>query len=414
MAMLSPEKRYLNYLRISLVKNKIIHINSSSSGGAFSFVKLLNDSLNENGCYSRILTRFFENRSENIFKHSVIGNRSLKRFLRKIFCPSSLNRERAFEIFSPPLISSSVLKKKMVKNSDIIHIHWVADLLSVSEIAEISKTKKVLWTLHDMNPFTGGCHHSDECQQYVGGCKNCPQLVNEGEKVAEYLKIKKEAFDKIDSGSLTIISPSEWMFDKASKSALLKKFKHILIPHFVDTNVFKYMEKNEARKLLELPMTKKIFLYVSAVLENKRKGFDKVIEMAEQSKERNDVIFLFIGNTKNDLLFKNRKNIRLVGNIDDSKTLSNYYSASDFLINLSVAESFGLTTVESLCCGTLVICHDIPIMREHIQNGVNGIFVKDAFTDFISQSFDGKKIAENAMKKYGRSNFEKYVELYER
>jgi len=51
-------------------------------------------------------------------------------------------------------------------------------------------------------------------------------------------------------------------------------------------------------------------------------------------------------------------------------------------------------------------------MREHIKNGVYGVFVKELNTEIISQSFDRKKISENAMKKYGRSNFEKYVELY--
>jgi glycosyltransferase involved in cell wall biosynthesis len=281
--------------------------------------------------------------------------------------------------------------------------------LSVAEIVEMVKTKKVLWTLHDMNPFTGGCHHSDDCVQYVDGCMNCPQLKNEGKKVAEYFKMKKEAFDKIDSCSLTIISPSEWMFEKASKSTLLKKFRHILIPHFVDTNVFKYMEKDEARKLLELPETKKIFLYVSAVLENSRKGFDKVFEMVENMK---DSLFVFIGKTKNRDQFEKPENVVVVDDAFSPELMAKYYSASDFLINLSVAESFGLTTVESLCCGTPVICHDIPIMREHIENGVNGIFVKDIDTDFFLQAFDREKIAENAIQKYGHSNFEKYVELY--
>lgn len=395
-----------------MVNNKIIHINSGSSGGAYSFTKLLHNCLLDKGFVSRILTRFYENDKEGVFKHSIIRNVSFKRFLKKMLLKKSLKRDEKFEIFTIPLKNSLVLRNKCVKDSDIIHLHWVADLLSVAEIAEMTKTKKVFWTLHDMNPFTGGCHHSDDCVQYVEACRNCPQLRNQGKKVAEYFKIKKDAFDKIDSDSLTIISPSKWMFEKASKSTLLKKFKHILIPHFVDTNVFKYLEKDEAREKLGLSKDQKIFLYVSAVLENRRKGFDKIIKMIDGFENRDDAFFVLIGNTKKDLLFKSRKNVKLVGKIDDSKLLANYYSASDFLINLSVAESFGLTTVESLCCGTPVVCHDIPIMREHIEDGINGVFVKDIDTDFLSQSFDIKKMAEHAMKKYGHSNFEKYLELY--
>jgi glycosyltransferase involved in cell wall biosynthesis len=363
----------------------------------------------DKGFVSRILTRFYENDKEGVFKHSIIGNVSFKRFLKKIFLKKSLKRDEKFEIFTAPLKNSSVLRNKCVKDFDIVHLHWVADLVSVSEIAEMTKTKKVFWTLHDMNPFTGGCHHSDDCQQYVDGCKNCPQLKNEGEKVAEYFKMKKDAFDKIDSGSLTIISPSEWMLERASKSALLKKFRHILISHFVDANVFKYLEKDEAIKLLELPETKKIFLYVSAVLENRRKGFDKVFELAENMK---DSLFVFIGKTNNRDQIEKPENIVVVDDAFSPELMAKYYSAADYLLNFSVAESFGLTTVESLCCGTPVVCQDILIMREHIEDRINGIFVKGIDADFFSQVFDREKIAENAMAKYGLNNFQKYLELY--
>ncbi|MGI6394064.1 MAG: glycosyltransferase [bacterium] len=390
---------------------KIVHINSSGSGGAFVAAKLLHESFLKNGFQSKILTRFYENKEEGIYKHSFLGNRSLKRFLKKVFGLNKPSENSNFAIFSPPLKRSNISKNKLLKDAETVYIHWVADFLSVREVAEISKSKKVFWTLHDMNPFTGGCHHSDDCVQYMDGCKNCPQLKNEGEKVSEYFKIKKEVLDKIDSGSLTIISPSEWMFERASKSALLKKFRHIMIPHFVDANVLKYMEKDEARKLLELPETKKIFLYVSAVLENRRKGFDKVLELAENMK---DSLFVFMGKTKNRDQIEKPENIVVVDDAFSPELMAKYYSAADYLLNFSVAESFGLTTVESLCCGTPVVCYDIPIMREHIEDGINGIFVKDIDTDFFLQAFDREKIAENAMEKYGHSNFEKYLELYER
>jgi glycosyltransferase involved in cell wall biosynthesis len=390
--------------------NKIIHINSSSSGGAYIFTKLLHDCLLEKGFMCSVLTRFYEDKQSGIFKHSVLGNISFKRFLKKIFMPKSLKRDEKFEIFSVPLQKSTVFRNRCVKDSDIIHLHWVADLLSVSEIAEISKTKKVLWTLHDMNPFTGGCHHSDDCVQYIDGCKNCPQLGADGEKVAGYFNLKKEAFEKIDPDSLTIISPSKWMFEKASESALLKKFKHILIPHFVDTKIFKYRERNAARGSLCLSEGRKIFLYVSAVLENERKGFSAVFELAKKMK---DTLFIFIGKTKNKPQIEKRENIVVVDDACSPELVAKYYSAADYLLNFSVAESFGLTTAESLCCGIPVICYDIPVMREHIEERINGIFVEKSDIEIKEQyTFDRKEISEKGTEKYGVHNFEKYLELY--
>jgi len=394
------------------MKNKIVHINSSSSGGAFSFVKLLHNNLRDIGFESFVLTRFYKNKPENIFKYSIIGNVSLSRFFKKMFNPKSLKRDEKFEIFTAPLKKSTVLSKKYVKDADIIHLHWVSDLLSVDEIAEMTKIRKVFWTLHDMNPFTGGCHHSDDCEQFLSGCNNCPQLENGG-KVSRYFEMKRKGFEKIDNDALTIISPSKWMFEKVSKSVLLKRFRHVLIPHFVDTETFKYQKMEEVRKKLSLDSDKKIFLYVSSVLENNRKGWDKVLEFIRKSKNRDDILFVIIGFLKNPELYDDLKNVKCVGKTDSSQMMANYYSASDYLINLTVAESFGLTTVESLCCGTPVVCYDIPIMKEHIKDGINGVFVKKDFSEIQSLPIlERKEISDNARETYGIKCFNKYLDLY--
>lgn len=401
------------------MNKKIVHINSSGSGGAYAFVKLLNVKLLINGIDSKILTRFFQDKSQGVLKHTFGGNISVKRFLKKVFCSSVFKKDAKFEIFSESLKTSSVMRNRCVKGAEIIHLHWVADLVSVFEIAQMTKTKRVLWTMHDMNPFTGGCHHSDDCEQFLSECADCPQLGENGKKVSEFFRLKREAIDKIDKDSLTIISPSKWMFEKASKSSLLKKFNHLYVPHFIDTETFKYTARNTARALINLHQAKTIFLYISAVLENERKGFNEVLESIKNFENRDDVLFILIGNAKNASVYENRKNVMIVGNIADPKILSNYYSASDFLINLTVAESFGLTTVESLCCGTPVICYDIPIMREHIEDGMNGIFVNADTPDiiekvdlFIKKGKTRLEISTDAGKKYGDSNFQKYVELY--
>ena len=39
--------------------------------------------------------------------------------------------------------------------------------------------KPVVWTLHDTWPFTGGCHHSVDCEKFHSDCGGCPQLRND-------------------------------------------------------------------------------------------------------------------------------------------------------------------------------------------------------------------------------------------
>lgn len=369
---------------------KIVHINSSGSGGAFVAAKLLHESFLKNGFQSKILTRFYENKEEGIYKHSFLGNRSLKRFLKKVFGLNKPSENSNFAIFSPPLKRSNISKNKLLKDAETVYIHWVADFLSVREVAEISKSKKVFWTLHDMNPFTGGCHHSDDCEQYVSGCCNCPQLGSNGEKVADFFKMKKEQFAEIKKENFTFLCPSKWMLEKAAKSALIKDFKLVLSPHRIDTKTFKYKKMSEARAELELPQDKKILLFVSHTIEDERKGFSDTMKLTELMKEH---LFLFVGKVTDRARFANKNNIILLNSISDQKILAKYYAASDFLLNLTVAESFGLTTAESLACGTPVVCRDIPIMREQVEDGVNGVFLKELNTEFILQTFDREKIA---------------------
>lgn len=65
-------------------------------------------------------------------------------------------------VFSFPFLSVSVAKHPLIKEADLIYIHWVAgSMLSTREIERVLKLgKPVRWYMHDMNPVTGGCHHA--------------------------------------------------------------------------------------------------------------------------------------------------------------------------------------------------------------------------------------------------------------
>ena len=394
------------------MKKKIVQINSTSSGGAFSVVVLLHKSLKSLGLESLVITRFFEYKAEGIYKHSILGDISFKRFLKKAFYPSSLKRNPDLEIFTPPVKSGSVLDSKMVQDADIVHLHWISDLVSSEDIAKLTETKKVFWTLHDMNPFTGGCHHSDNCEQFINGCENCPQLRN-GSEVSNYYDEKERSFKKIDRDRLTVISPSKWIYDKAGKSGLLGRFNHVFIPHFVNTELFKYKDVSTARRKVGIDSDKKVFLYISAVLDNNRKGWGKVQEIIQNNKDRKDLLIVLIGNFNGSAVYDDYDCVQFVGNIRDPEVMANYYAASDFLLNFTVAESFGLTTAESLCCGTPVLTYKIPVMMEHIEDGFNGIFVDSGFSDVLSLSvLNRKNISDKACEKYGIKNFREYMDLY--
>ena len=52
------------------------------------------------------------------------------------------------------------------RQADVIHLHWINQgMLSLKDIQRIlASGKPVVWTMHDMWPFTGICHYSGECE----------------------------------------------------------------------------------------------------------------------------------------------------------------------------------------------------------------------------------------------------------
>ena len=83
-------------------------------------------------------------------------------------------------MFSPSIIPTH--KHAMINNSgaDIIHLHWINEgFIGIEDIAQINKP--IVWPLHDMWAFTGGCHYSDGCKRYKSSCGKCPQLCSDKE-----------------------------------------------------------------------------------------------------------------------------------------------------------------------------------------------------------------------------------------
>lgn len=47
-------------------------------------------------------------------------------------------------------------------------------MIKIEEIARIKAP--IIWSLHDMWAFTGGCHYDEECKGYEKECGNCKVL----------------------------------------------------------------------------------------------------------------------------------------------------------------------------------------------------------------------------------------------
>ena len=78
-------------------------------------------------------------------------------------------------LYSPQWLPDNIAAKVAQLEPDIINLHWICN--SYIQIETLAKfNKPLVWTLHDMWAFTGGCHYNQECDLYTESCGSCPQL----------------------------------------------------------------------------------------------------------------------------------------------------------------------------------------------------------------------------------------------
>ena len=341
----------------------------------------LNKALKAKGLDSELVVNFpfranpeVQNLSKNLFsKFFAALGIILERITAKLFT------KNVPIPFSFPVWGNDISGHPLVKSADIIHLHWINHaFLRPQDIAKLSGLNKpIVWTFHDSNAFTGGCHVRYDCDHFMKECGNCPILKYQGpdDSSHQIWKKKENAYSKLD---ITIIAPSRWMVESVKKSGIFGSANVVNIPNTLDTDVFKSTAKLEARAKLGLDPGK--FILMSGFMPSRKdlhKGTPYLIE----------AIDLFIKNHEVStdsvelLVFGNRdeKNVpefsiptTFLGTISDDEKLALCYSAADVFLAPSLEDNLPNTVMESLACGTPLAAFTtggIPDMVKHKYNG---------------------------------------------
>ena len=277
----------------------------------------------------------------------------------------------SMEMFSLPYSIVDYTKyTRLLSKFDILHLHWVVGILDYQNVGEVLGDKPIVWTLADMNAFTGGCHYSEGCEGYQRECQQCPLLGSNSKLTHEAWKTKQKAYAKIKN--LEIICPSAWLAEKVKKSTLLGTRKVHVIPNAYPTKDFTPVNKLAARLKLNLPLNKKLILFGADNLKNMRKGGDLLADALKVLKQissiTKDIEVVAYGNRSIDLpLFTHS-----LGFLKTSEQLKFAYSACDVYVFPSREDNAPLTVGESLLCGTPVVAFpvgNVPDLVEHKKNG---------------------------------------------
>jgi len=287
------------------------------------------------------------------------------------------NRPTGLEMFSDAVSDVKLDRIREIQEADIINLHWVAGTVDWPSAPLGIGDKPIVWTLHDMNPFTGGCHYAGDCKKYLEGCGACPQL---GSKVHDDLshKVWEQKRKTYQGLNIGVVTPSRWLGECASGSKLFSRFPVRVIPYGLPLDTFRPYPKAEIHKILKIPDSVKIILFGAHSVLNERKGFRYLLEALNKIPLKNghDIAILTFGSLSEDLKIPPKFSIVNLGPIADETHLAMTYSVADVFVLPSLEDNLPNTVIEAMACGVPVVGFDIGGMPDMIEHKQTGYLVK--------------------------------------
>jgi len=290
------------------------------------------------------------------------------------------NRPKGLELYSDVQSEFRLEQVKEILGADIINFHWVAGITDFATLAPLLRNKTIVWTLHDMNPFTGGCHYAGTCEKYMSQCGACPQLGSDqpNDLSAYNQAVKAKAFE---GANIHVVTPSRWLAACAAKSALFSQFPVSVIPNSVPTDVFTPLDKVAVRRELGLPVDKPVVLFGAQSQNNLRKGPDFLIDALRSyraSEDAKDITIVSFGECPEALTTEFGESWVNLGAVYNMYEQAKIYSAADVFVLPSREDNLPNTMLESLACGTPVISFRTGGMPDMVRQGRTG-YLADPF-----------------------------------
>ena len=337
-------------------------------------------------------------------------------------------RPTGYELFSDDRTPHGAALPSQLPSCDVINLHWIAGFVDYqSFFAQVAKHTAIVWTLHDMNPFTGGCHYDDGCGKFADRCGACPQLGpnDSGDLSQQIWQRKRRIFPQIGPDRLHVVAPSRWLAMEAKSSTLLGQFPISVIPYGLDTDVFSPRDRRVARAALEVPQGAEVVLFLADSTDNKRKGFALLAQALARLGHLPNLFLISLGSGE-PTIDGSIAHLHLE-HLGSDRLLSLVYSAADLFAIPSLQDNLPNTVLESLACGTPVVGFAVGGSPDAVRPGITGLLAPPqdlaalgaAIVQLMRSPTERAKMSENcrrvAVEEYALEiQAGRYVDLYER
>ncbi len=270
--------------------------------------------------------------------------------------------------------SYELLKHPGFLHADVVHYHLIhTGYFSLTSLPLLSYLKPTVYTIHDPWIITGHCIHSFDCNRFEDNCGNCPYLTTEfalKRDTSSLNRMIKEIYLK--SSHFEPVVASKWMHSLLKRSPIFKEREIHVIPFGVNNKVFKVLNKTELRRKYDI-QNDLVISFRSTLW--KLKSLDLIKNTLARIPEPLAKKITLL--TFNDIglidELKSKFDVKEFGWINDEQQMAELYNCSDIFLMPSLAESFGMMTVEAMSCGNTVMVFRKTALEEIVDFGKCGI-----------------------------------------
>ncbi|TAH03766.1 MAG: glycosyltransferase [Sphingobacteriales bacterium] len=331
--------------------------------------------------------------------------------------------------FSTANVGTNISKNNIIKEADVLHIHWInSGFLSIKNLNQLFNLRKpIVFTLHDMWAFTGGCHYAGECKNFIENCGACKFLRNPSiNDISKKGWLSKNNLYQ-QNNRIVFVACSNWMAQMAKQSSLLAGARIEIIPNPIDTLIYKPLNKIKIREKWGFKVDATLIIFGAANINDKRKGIAYLIDALQILKDKfpsHKLQIVLFG--KNNLLDVSQfpfptKNLSIITAEQD---LVEIYNLADVFVLPSLEDNLPNMVMEAMACGVPVVAFNqggIPEMIDHKQNGyvaqyqsandfaqgINWVLSKDA--DLLKN-----KARQKVLDNYSETMVaQKYIQVYQ-
>ena len=280
-------------------------------------------------------------------------------------------------------VSTRDIVNAINKKYDVAVVYFWQGMLTFRSIEAIYDKLHCLFIFRcvDYSPMAGGCHFTGDCKNFETGCGNCPGIGSN--KLNDFtrfnVKYRKRVYEKVKP----VVSGNGYMQTFYDRSYLLKDYDRRVRTYFtLDLNHFCEQNRNEARKLFEIPQSDKfVILFGAQSLSDERKGVSYLLDAFKilydklNEEDRNRILLVLAGRSIDEIKDKLCFDYKHLGFVK-ADLLPMMYSAADVFLSPSVNDAGPSMVNQSLACGTPVVSFEMGTAIDYVKDKNTGYCAK--------------------------------------